>query len=219
MGASAQSSQPATELPEDVQAALATIEDFSFSFAQPGFYAVLEYVKSMSGSPGQARTAVVIDDWTTLLERPADFRGLPVAIEGIVGRNKVWAFEQQERRHLGPVWQLELWQADQPVAATVILTDNADSIPIGAKIGVTGYFVMIRQYHSGTRQVRQAALLVGHGPTLVSEAGTREQARPVSNVIVGLMVPPCWSPGCCCDGRWGELARAARHRGPAARRR
>lgn len=188
LGAHAQSSQPADELPEDVQAALEEIEDFSFSFAQPGFYAVLEYVKSMTGSPGQTRAAVAIDDWTALLERPADFRGLPVTIEGIVGRNKVWAFEQEERRGLGPVWQLELWRADQPIAATVILTDEADDIPIGATIEVTGYFVMIRQYHSGTRQVRQAALLVGHGPTLVSEVGTREQTRPVSSIVVGLIV-------------------------------
>jgi hypothetical protein len=184
----AQSSRSGGELPEHVRAALAAIEDFSFSFAQPGFHAVLEYVKTMGGSPGQAGAAVVIDDWTALLERPADFRGLPVTIEGLVGRNKSWRFEQEERRHLGPVWQLELWRPDQPIAATVILTDDADDIPIGATIRVTGYFVMIRQYHSDTKQVRQAALLVGHGPTLVTRTGAAQTTRSASNLIVGLLV-------------------------------
>lgn len=184
----AQTSRPADELPPDVQAALGAIEDFSFSFSQPGFYAALEYVKTMSGSPGQVRQAVLIDDWTALLERPADFRGLAVTIEGVVGRNKPWHFEQEERRHLGTVWQLELWRADQPTAATVILTDNVDDIPIGATIRVTGYFVMIRQYPSATRQVRQAALLVGHGPTLVTQTGVPRNARSASSLVVGLMV-------------------------------
>ncbi len=183
----AQTSQPEDELPEDVRAALEETEDFSFSFSQPGFYAVLEYVKTMSGSPGQERPALEIDDWTALLERPADFRGLPVAIEGVVGRNKPWRFEQPERRHLGTVWQLELWRADQATAATLILTDNADDIPIGATIRVTGYFVMIRQYHGGARQLRQAALLVGHGPTLVTQTAPPRSTRPVSNLIVGLL--------------------------------
>ena len=188
LGAFAQNSRPANELPDDVQAALETIEDFSFSFSQPGFYAVLEHVKTMSGSPGQAREAVLIDDWTALLERPADFRGLPVAIEGIVGRNKAWRFEQEQHRHLGTVWQLELWRADQPIAATLILTDDASDIPVGATIRVTGYFVLIRQYHSGTRQIRQAALLVGHGPTLVSQTAAPTRTRSASSSLVGMVV-------------------------------
>ncbi len=188
LSASAQSSRPAEELPEEVRAVLSGVEDFSFSFSQPGFHAVLEHVKTMSGSPGQAREAVSIDDWTTLLERPADFRGLPVTIEGIVGRNKAWRFEQEQHRHLGAVWQLELWRADQPIAATLILTDDASDIPIGATIRVTGYFVLIRQYHSGTRQVRQAALLVGHGPMLVSQTAAPPSRRPISRGIVGMVV-------------------------------
>jgi hypothetical protein len=168
-----------------VRTTLGNIEDFSFSFSQPGFYAVLEHVKTMSGSPGQTRDALAIDDWTTLVERPADFRGLPITIEGVVGRNKAWRFERPEHQHLGTVWQLELWRAHQPTAATVILTDNADDIPVNATITVTGYFVMIRQYHSDTRQVRQAALLVGHGPTLVSQTGPRHKTRSTFSMIVG----------------------------------
>jgi len=181
-------SQPARELPEDVRAALEESDDFSFDFAQPGFYAVLQHLTTTREPPGHARGALEIDDWTVLLERPADFRGLPVTIEGVVGRNKPWRFEREEHRHLGTVWQLELWRRDQPIAATVILASDASDIPLGATIRVTGYFVMMRQYYSPTKRLRQAALLVAHGPTLVSQPVARTGTRPTSNWIVGVLV-------------------------------
>jgi hypothetical protein len=190
--AAAQTTAPAAsqppELPEEVRAALARVEDLSFSFAQPGFYAVLEHLKTTRDVPGHARPPLEVDDWTVLLERPADFRGLPVTIEGVVGRNKAWRFEQEEHRHLGTVWQLELRRRDQPIAATVILTGDAGDIPLGATIRVTGYFIMIRQYYSATNQLRQAALLVAHGPTLVSRPVARTHTRSTSSWIIGLLV-------------------------------
>ena len=181
-------SRPISELPDSVRTALEQTEDSSFSFSQPGFYAVLEYLKAADRPPGSVQPSVEIADWTALLERPADFRGLPVTIEGIVGRNTAWRFEQQEQRHLGRVWQLELWQASQPIAATLILTQDASDIPIGSTIRVTGYFVMIRQYYSQTRQVRQAALLVAQGPTMISRAVARPATRPMSDWILGLVI-------------------------------
>ncbi|MFQ5806464.1 MAG: hypothetical protein ACE5I3_08440 [Phycisphaerae bacterium] len=181
------SSQPSRELPNEVHAALEQTEDFSFNFAQPGFYALLEYLKTTNNPPGHARGPVALSDWTMLLERPADFRGLPVTVEGFVGRNKAWRFEQEEYRHLGTVWQLELWRPDQPIACTLVLTGDASDIPLGATIRVTGYFVMIRQYPSQTRQARQSALLVAHGPTLVSQSAARTRTGSTSNWIVGLV--------------------------------
>lgn len=184
----AQTTQPAPELPEQVHAELRPVEDFSFSFAQPGFYALLEHLKTTRQSPGHARQPLEIDDWTTLLERPADFRGLPITIEGLVGRNKVWRFQQEQYRHLGTVWQLELWRSDQPIAATLILTDDATDIPVGATLRVTGYFVMIRQYYSEAKRLRHSALLVAHGPTLVSQTVARPRARSTANWILGLVI-------------------------------
>ena len=58
------------------------------SFSNPGFYAVIDHVKRMKTSPGHAREPIQVEDWTALLERPVDFRGLPVTIEGVVGRKK-----------------------------------------------------------------------------------------------------------------------------------
>lgn len=181
-------SQPSAELPAEVSRALATIEDFSFEFGQPGFYTVLEHVKTTSRSPGHTRTPIEVEDWTVLLERPADFRGAPITIEGRVGRNKAWRFEGQQHRQLGTVWQLELQRPDQPIACTVILSNEAGDIPINATIRVTGYFVMIRQYYSRTNRLRQAALVVADGPTLVSLAAPAAASGERRDWLVGVVV-------------------------------
>ena len=183
-----ESPQSTPELPEPLRAALNSVEDFSFSFANPGFFAVLEYVKTMSDTPGLSDDARFVDDWTALLERSADFRGLPVTIEGVVGKNKAWQFEQPQYKHLGPVWQLELSKRGQPLAATVILTQNAADVPVGSLIRVTGYFVMIRQYHGANQKTLQAALLVGHGPTLISRAAPPAAASKLTDHAAGLII-------------------------------
>jgi len=183
---SAQTTQPAdVSTPPEVVAALEDVEDFSLSFSNPGFYAVLDYVHVMSGTPGLNHDAVVLDDWTALLERPADFRGLVVCIEGIVGRNKTWRLLQPRYRHVGQVWQLELRRSGQPTTATVILTENADDIPVGAEIRVTGYFVMIRQYYGKNNRLHQAALIVGHGPSVVTRLAPDQPRKPAAGFITG----------------------------------
>ena len=180
-------SAPNDELPAAVLEALQSVSDFAFNFDNPGFYAVLEYVKTMPGEPDASNETRVVADWSALLERPSDFRGRPITIEGVVGRNKAWRFEQPERRHLGELWQLELSAPGWPLTTTVILTENTADVPVGTVIRVTGYFVMIRQYYGSDQRVRQAALLVGHGPTLVASAPS-PVATQLSNRAAGLIV-------------------------------
>jgi hypothetical protein len=194
-GAAAQASRPADllqapTLPPDINAALASIEDFSFSFSQPGFYAVLAHVKTDSESLDLSADATPISSWTPLLERPTEFRGLPVTVAGTVGRNTQWRFEQPEHQQLGPVWQLELSRTDQPIAITLILTEDAGDIPLGATIRVTGYFVMMRSYYSSTHRVRQAALLVAHGPTLIATQ-TNQASQPAGSYRLIATVAAC----------------------------
>jgi len=175
---------PPDELPARVRQALSTIQDSSFSFAQPGYYTLLEFAKDSPQPPGCARDPLIIDDWAALLERPADFRGLPLTVEGVVGHNRAWRHEQPQYQQLGVVWQLELSHRDAPIDCTVICTDDASDIPLGATIQVTGYFVMIRQYYTESRRVRQAALLVARGPTSVTRAAAPAAAASHSTPVV-----------------------------------
>jgi hypothetical protein len=172
------------ELPPDVRAALARTEDFVFNVDQPGFYAVLDYVKHSPRSPGYEQKPLEIEDWREVLARPGDFRGRPITIQGIVGRKKT-PYVLQSRRDLGEFWQLELYGPSQPVACSVILTRDAAGIPEGARITVTGYFIMVRNYYDSHNQVRQALLMAAPGPTTIGQPAPRGQSRAIWWWIVG----------------------------------
>jgi hypothetical protein len=164
------------ELPAGARAALAQTQDFTFHFDQPGFYAVLEYVKHSPHSPGSTQAPSDVADWRDLLERPSDYRGRPVTVTGVVGRNKA-PYVLESHRELGLISQLELQRPDQPLACTLIFTQNAGDIPLHATLTATGYFVMIRDYYGPSKRVQQAALIVAAGPTMVDRSAPREAAR------------------------------------------
>jgi len=196
--AAGQTPTPATlpaewELPADVRTALGATQDFAFNFDQPGFYAVLDFVKRSPRSPGTTQTPLDVSDWRDLLERPGEFRGRPVTVTGVVGRNKA-PYTLPARPELGQLWQLELQRADQPLTCTLILTENAADIPLGAVLRVTGYFVMTRSYHGASGRVQQAALIIAPGPTSIERAAPRVAAGAldwrwlVGAIVVGLVV-------------------------------
>ena len=179
----------AWELPDSVRSALAQVQDFTFNFDQPGFYAVLDFVAHSPHSPGFAQGPIEVQDWRQFLERPSDFRGRPVTVEGVVGHNKD-PYTLPSHPALGPVGQIELSRADQPITCTLILTGSAIDIPLGAAVTVTSYFVMVRQYYGPSGRVQQAALLVAPGPTAISTRTPRvtESGGPDWRWVTGALV-------------------------------
>jgi len=185
-------------LPQHVLAALNEINDFAFNFDQPGFYAVLAFAKSNARSPGFAQAPQEVADWRELLERPGEFRGRPVTLSGIVGHNKD-PYRLANHPELGMLTQLELHRPDQPLSCTLILTEHADDLPLGATLRVTGYFVMIRQYYAPSGHVRQAALLVAPGPSAVTITARRVQTARgpdwrwlTAAIVLGLLIALVW---------------------------
>lgn len=156
------------ELSAEVLAALERIEDFVFNFDQPGFYAVVAAVRQSPQSPGFAEVPLAVADWREFLERPGEYRGRVVTVAGVVGRRKD-PYSLPLHPELGWLWQVELRRDDQPVTCTLILTESAGDVPVGAMLDVTGYFVMARQYHGANGRVQQAALIVAPGPTVLSQ--------------------------------------------------
>lgn len=161
------------ELPADLRDALAGIEDFRFDFDQPGFYRAVEHIRA--GDVATNGNAIELREWRDLLERPRDFRGRVVRIHGVVGANRAWTL--QSRAELGTLHQLELYRDSEPLALTLICTESVDDVPIGAEIEAAGVFVMIRNYHSSTNQVRPAALLVATGPKRITTAAPQRDER------------------------------------------
>lgn len=152
-------------LPANLQQPLAKIEDFTYHFDQPGFYATVEHMKSADDDPA---TAIDINDWRTLVERPNDFRGRLVRIRGTVGRNKA-PYKLESRPELGLLTQLELSQPTHGVSATVISTEDVGDIALGADAEFVGRFVMVRNFHTDNGRVGQAVLIVSPGPLSLSE--------------------------------------------------
>lgn len=188
--AGASSTSPGADsavLPPAVAAEVATVRDLAFDFDQPGFYAVLDFVRGNPLPPAAVEASPRVEDWAELLERPRSFRGRLITIEGVVGHNKAWMLAPDARPPGPTVWQLELsGTRPQPIAATAILTQDASDIPLGATVRLTGIFVMIRQYHGRGGQARQAALLVAPGPISVERTGAA--AVPIGPTIgMGLL--------------------------------
>ncbi len=172
-------------LPPEVAEALEQVRDFELSFSQPGFYAVLAWVKRV-GVPTDGEAAQQVTDWRDLLERPAEFRGRAVTIEGIVGRNKSWRLLEPRWAWIGTVSQLELYDRQQPVAATVILTEPGGDIPVGSVVRLRARFVMVRQYYDRDRRLRPALLLVGDAPLSITQTAARPAAH--NRWLAGVMV-------------------------------
>ncbi|MBN2446210.1 MAG: hypothetical protein JXO22_05775 [Phycisphaerae bacterium] len=173
-------SRPAVihELPAEIRASLDEIEDFTPNFDHTGYYKVLAYVIASPEPPGFRYPPIEIDDWKILLDRPSEFRGLPITIEGWVERNTCYTHPQMPE--LGQVCQLELSRGRQPIRMTVICTTDASDIPLKAKVRVTGYFVKMRQLKPG----QFAGLIVTPGPKTV-ERDVPTKASAPWNWIIG----------------------------------
>lgn len=186
-------SQAVEELPPELLALLAGVEDFTYDHDHPAYYALLAYVKNSPLAPGHAREPIVVEDWRELLERPADYRGLPITVEGVIGRNKD-PFTHRRHPELGLAWRVELRRADQAATCTVIFTNDVSDLPLGATIRVTGYFLKINRYPTKSKEAGLAALLVAPGPTTVSllGAGSLDEGPDwrwmVAAVVAGLVV-------------------------------
>lgn len=179
----------AAHLPEYVTSELAKLQDFSFSYAQPGFYALLEHIKQ-AGVTGEAEAPLAIERWTDLLERSADYRGRAITISGVIGRNTPWQLLNERFRDIGPVWELQLRNPNQPILCKCILIGDASDLPIGAAVTVTGRFVMNQQYYGESKRLSQAALMIGVGPSVVIQDAAHEHAgissTPSSALIISI---------------------------------
>ncbi len=175
------------ELPAAVLAELADITDFTYDFDHPGFYAVVAHVRTQSRTPGAVRPPLEISDWRALVERPANYRGLPLTLAGTVGRNKD-AYTLPRRPELGTLHQLELTQPGQAVTCTLVCTQEVGDLPLGAEVRVTGYFVKINQFPRATGTPGLSVLLVAPGPTHVSRSAAGRASGPDWRWMVGAVV-------------------------------
>lgn len=166
----------------DIATVFASTEDFAFNFDQPAFYLLLGALRTPASQPAvdEARTRFIdpaddararpVADWQALLERPREYRGRYIRVNGRIGRNKD-PFLLRDAPEAGPLTQLELERDDQPTALTVVCLQDVSDLPVGAEVEFAGYFVMVRSYYGANRRALAAPLIVARGPLAVSQAG------------------------------------------------
>lgn len=170
---------PQAEL-EEGRRLLADVRDFVFSFDDPGFYwfcrfvadgkaaGLLNAAQPPSGQDGA--TADAPQDWTQMMERPSDYRGRIVVVEGFLQR--VSAFDVPNRRQVGRLYQCELSQRDSRGFCTLVCVNDPGDVPLHSRVRAAGFFIKARRYRSSDGDE-------GAGPLIVASSLMMIDASPV----------------------------------------
>lgn len=136
--------------------------DGTFSFDDEAFFWLCAQVRTNSArrellaASSESPTPV-----RQMMERPADFRGLPVVVEGILRSRE--EYEIRGRPELGRMTQLELSVPGSRAIMTVVCTERAGGVSAGMAVRATGYFLKLRQFRTTDGQVGAGVVLVTNG--------------------------------------------------------
>jgi hypothetical protein len=185
--ATGQDSRPAFDFAAG-QALLSDVRDGSFSFDEPAFYWLARRVKFADpDSAFDITEDEVLVPWKYLLERPSDYRGQLVLIEGSLARKYAWT-SQGLGYDLGQLHQAELFDPRSRGFCTVVCIEPLDNVPVNAWVRGKGYFLKVRQFQTADGAAGYAPLLVARRLAAV------QQPISVTDSVR-------WS-----TGRWGGLA-------------
>ncbi len=193
---------------------LADVKDHVFSFDDEAFYWFCRYVRrneaTDEGTVGDDETAT---PWQFLLERPSDYRGESVVIEGTLLRKS--SFDVPNRPGVGRLHQCELTTRGTRAVCTVILTDEPRDVPIGARIRSRAFFIKVRSFRTRQGNEGMGPLLVGCGFVAMSAGGSESDGFGL--VIKDVSV---WLAGATAvlAIAWYVLRRRLRAEPPAAER-
>lgn len=154
---------------------LSNVRDNVLSFDDPAFYWFCRYVttpqgaRTLEGATGSLSASESTSNPTHadgitpikfLLERPNDYRGRPVVIEGTLVAK--WSWTVNNRDVPNPLHQCEIAVPGTRALAAVITTEPVDDIPIRSYVRVKGYFIKIRAFQTTNGES-------GFGPLLVAK--------------------------------------------------
>ncbi|HPF39889.1 MAG TPA: hypothetical protein P5081_01940 [Phycisphaerae bacterium] len=168
--ATGQTSGPADELRvgEGVRL-LADVEDGAFAFDDEGFYWFCQFLRD---HPDVFATSTCASEdavpWRYLMERPSDYRGEEVCIEGRLLREQP-EYEVRSRPGLGRLRQIDLGESGSQAIATLVLVDPPPTARRKSLIRARAFFIKVRSF-------RSEAGVEGAGPLLV--ARSFEVVRP-----------------------------------------
>lgn len=161
--------------PPNARRIIGEVSDFVYSFDDPGFYRLCEFVASseadalLDAGPGEAAPV----EWKPLLERPDYYRGRVVVIEG--GLQTSNELEVLNRPGIGRLFQYELSRPGTRAICTVICTGRSEPIRRLAPVRARGIFFKARSFRTGRGEDGAGPLIVARsieavGSTTASDA-------------------------------------------------
>ncbi len=148
---------------------LASIEDYTFTFDHPGFYWMCGALRSYPDIFDDDTCAAETTPWQYLLERPSDYRGRQVCIEGVILQVKD-AFRIADRPELGTLYQIELGQSGSNAVATIVLTEKPPTSSRKSHIRLPALFIKARRFRAADGGEGAGPLLVGRSFEIVKAA-------------------------------------------------
>jgi hypothetical protein len=167
---------------------LEDVRDNVFSFDDPAFYWFCRYVAS-----GKADAALAGKEspeslpWSMLIERPSDYRGKPVVIEGTLQSAR--AFDVTNREGLGRLYQCELSETGTHALCTVICTQEPAEVPLRSRVRVKGYFIKVRAYQTSAGESGAGPLIVARNLHLLTSPAAGPPRSGSSTALNRWLIP------------------------------
>lgn len=202
---------------EDISDGLRLMEglrDGVFSFDDPAFYWFCRHVQRQPNKPNTSEADQQAPlSWRFLMERPSDYRGKWVSVEGVLQSRVGFKVTGYGREDIGTLYQCELTERDTRSFCTVVAIDDPLTIPLHSRVQACGYFMKIRGYQTNDGVEGRGPLLVVrqlelvHPPAIgLPEGGfLRNQETTWIVIGVGLLAVV-----------WLGLRRAIRSQGPGS---
>lgn len=150
---------------------LEDVRDNVFSFDDPAFYWFCSYVASDKADGALAgKESPEALPWSMLLERPGDYRGKPVVIEGTLQTSR--AFDVTNREGLGRLYQCELSESGTRALCAVICTQEPSDVPLRSRVRVKGYFIKVRAFQNSAGETGAGPLIVAKNLHLLTPPAT-----------------------------------------------
>ncbi len=166
---------------------LESVEDNVYSFDDPAFYWFCRYAAA-EPEPFALTDADRPLPWQFLLERPGDYRGRLIVVEGTLRRRL--EFRVPDRFGDTPLYQSELSDRDTRGFCTVITTTDPANVPLRSRVRVKGCFIKVRAYRASDGTVGAGPLLVARKLEVTDAAtsGFRRKPRggwPARTLVAG----------------------------------
>lgn len=158
---------PAEDSIEHGLTLLSGVRDNVLSFDDPGFYWFCRYVTRPDGY--SALKPINLDaplPWKYLFERPGDYRGKPVVIEGLLVARSTWSVDNRDVPR--PLHQCEIATRGTSALATVVTPDALDDIPLYSTVRVKGFFIKVRAFRTTSGETGAGPLLVARKPQVLA---------------------------------------------------